>query len=69
MLLLISKLGVVHRGLAMSADAQLCIVDATVKCQTLTSWGVTSKLLVLSKRQKISSLTFILFSPCFIIIQ
>lgn len=46
------QLGVVHRGLAMSAGVQLCLVDATVKCQTLIPWGVTSKLLVLSKRQK-----------------
>lgn len=53
----------------MSADVHLCVVDATAKCQTLISWGVTSKLLVLSKRQKISSLTFILLGPCFIIIQ
>lgn len=69
MLLLISKLGVVHNGLAMSADAQLCLVDAAVKCQTLTSWGLNSKLLVLPERQKFYSLTFILLSPCFIIIQ
>lgn len=69
MLLLISQLGVVHRGLALSADVQLCVVDATVKCRTLISCGVTSKFLVLSKRQKNFSLTVIFLGPCFITIQ
>lgn len=42
----------VGRGLVLGAEVQLCIVDVTVRCWTLFSWGATSKLLVLSKSKK-----------------